>query len=377
MMYGTRVALLFAALLVACSSGLDEVDTPDDDSTEFEVDPRLAEEVPIGETNEPGETKEDGFWHNGEEDFSEICKEIPYVEPLEDPEITISIDGRSLHLVDRAGDYDAVFPLGLGRIGSSGESLTPISTNRRDELFYARADESPIEDASTSDRRRWAWNYSCRIWSGKKYNNPASGNAEYRSYFAGLPFIRLEGTSRAVYGLHGPIDNYWRENGGELYRGYVSGGCVRMDPDDLVEVFGRIAGHKTPTRIQTEIEFDDDGLSVDPQRFMNSGCQQDSDCLAEGAVCADHPDGSGGFCTKPCQQQSDCPIMENDIVGSIGVWSFCIDDNEGVTEGPGYCVIEGNAKTNNNCRSYPGSFVRKSLSVVDDDSRTYSVCALP
>jgi lipoprotein-anchoring transpeptidase ErfK/SrfK len=359
------------SLAIACS----ETTGPDD---EFEIDPRLAEEVPIGETNEPGELKEDGFSHNGEEDFSEECKPIPDVEPLEDPEIVVSVDGRSIRLFDNAGDYERVFPVGLGKVRADGTSRTPLSEDEQSGVFYARADAEPVVDGSTSSRRRWAWNYSCRIWSGSKYNNPLSGEEEYRSYFAGLPFIRLEGTDRAVYGFHGPINNYWRENGGELYRGYVSGGCLRMDPDDLVELYGRILGHKTPVRIQQAIDVDEEtGLSVDANRFANAGCIQDSDCDFEGAKCVEHPDGSGRFCTRPCEQQSDCPIQENDIVGSIGVWSFCIDDEHDLVETPGYCVIEGNGKTNNNCKSYPANFEKRQLPTLDEGSDTYSVCAVP
>jgi hypothetical protein len=178
--------------------------------------------------------------------------------------------------------------------------------------------------------------------------------------------------------MHGPINNYWKENGGELYRGYVSGGCVRMRPEDVAEVFGRILGHKTPARIQQDFDFDDEtGLAHDPDRFVNADCLDDSDCGFEGAICAQHPDGERGFCTKPCEQQSDCPIQENGIVGSVGVWSFCVDDERGVVDAPGYCVIEGNSKTNNNCQSYPAEFTKRSLPALGDDSGTHSVCALP
>lgn len=368
------------SLLALCLLAASSCASPDDGGVVIDdtpVDPRLAEELPIGDTNEPGTGKGDDFQHNGEVDYSETCKPLPDVEPLEDPEIVVSIDGRTVHLRDRASDYDRVFPVGLGKIGSDGESLTPISTGRPNGLFYARADVAPLEDGATSDRRKWAWNYSCRIWSGTKYYNPATDEQNYRSYFAGLPFIRLDGPDNAVYGLHGPIDNYWRENGGELYRGYVSGGCSRMDPDDLRELFGRIAGHKTPTRYQTEIEFDANGLAVDSDRFIGAHCLQDSDCADPGAVCASDPSSEFSFCTMPCEQNSDCPIRENDIVSSIGVLSFCVDDDHDVVPSSGYCVIEGNSKTNNSCRSYPANFSKQRLPLIDDAARTVSVCALP
>ncbi len=363
-------ALLIALVLVpACG-------TPTEDGVDVVADPRLSEELSVGETNEPNAGKDDDFRHNGEEDFSENCKPIPEVEALEDPEIIVSIDGRTLHLRDRASDYDRVFPVGLGKIGSSGESLSPVSTNTRDGLWVVRADNALV-DGATVDRRKWAWNYSCRHWSGTKYYNPASQREEFRSYFAGLPFLRFEGPNSPVYGMHGPIDNYWRENGGELYRGYVSGGCTRMDPDDLVEVYGRIRGTETPVRVQTAIEFDEAGLSIDSDRFMGAHCMQDADCADPGAVCATHPTSEFSFCTAPCAQNSECPIRPNEIVGSIGVLSFCVADTKGVVDGDGYCVVEGNGKTNNDCRSYPAPLTKQRLALLDDADRRVSVCALP
>lgn len=368
-----RLPTILTALVfsVACGESGDEP-AP---TQQVEVDPRLAEELDIGERNEPGSTKEDNFSHNGEEDFSELCKPIPDVEPLVDPEITISIDGRTLHLVDRGGDYDAVFPVGLGKIGSSGSSLTPVSTSRPDEVFYARADVAPAIDGATPATRKWAWNYSCRIWSGSKYYNPRSGRDEYRSYFAGLPFIRLDGPRTAAYGIHGPIDNYWRENGGELYSGYVSGGCIRMEADDLVEVFARINGSKTPVRIQQDVERpSEDALAVDDDRFINSECLVDEDCADEGTVCVPHPGGGRSFCTKPCETQVDCPIRENDIVGSIGIWSYCVADTHDLVATSGMCAIEGNTKTNNRCKSYDNDFRQSREDVIEGPIPATYVC---
>lgn len=366
-----RASLLFCfALSLGCAAD----DSSNDDVTN-EVDPRLSEELPVGESNEPGTGKGDEFAHNGEEDFSEICKEIPELEPLNSPQITVSIDGRTLRLEDLDGEYNKVFPVGLGKIGGDGESLTPSGEETVEGLFYTRTDLQALEDGATSDRRKWAWNYSCRIWSGTKYYNPLTGGEEYRSYFAGLPFIRLEGVAPAVYGIHGPIDNYWREDGGELYQGYVSGGCTRMDPDNLVELYALIRGHRTPVYVQREIEFDEDGLAVDNDRFIGSHCLQDSDCADPGASCVETEASGAGFCTMPCSQQTDCPIRDNDILGSIGVWSYCVDDDQDLFETDGYCVIEGNPKTNNNCRSYPAQFEKKRLSIVGEDLRR-NVCAL-
>jgi hypothetical protein len=149
-----------------------------------------------------------------------------------------------------------------------------------------------------------------------------------------------------------------------------------MDPDDLVEVAARIAGHKTPARIQRELEFDADGLAVDSDRFMGAHCFQDSDCADSGAICATHSSSEFGFCTVPCEQSSECPIRENNILGSIGVLSFCVADGGDVVSTPGYCVIEGNRKTNNDCRGYPAALSKQRLSLLDDADRAVSVCAL-
>lgn len=359
--------IAIALLAFGCSETADET---------AEVDSRLLDELPIGDTNEPGTGKGDDFRHNGEDDFSETCKPIPEVEPLNDPEIVISVKGRTVRLFDNDGDYNEVFSVGLGKI-EDGTSLTPTSEDSEDGVFYVRGDWTQITDSESSDNRRWAWNYSCRIWSGSTYYNPRSDASEYRSYFAGLPFLRLQGSPRAVYGLHGPIDNYWRENGGELYRGYVSGGCSRMQPDDLLELAGRIRGHKTKVTVQQEIEFDEDGLSVDSDRFAGAHCFEDSDCADEGALCVNDPNSDYNFCTVPCDESSACPIRENEIVGSIGVWSYCVADTNDLVPTSGYCAVEGNNKTNFSCKSYPSEFEKVRLPLVDNPDVTRSVCAVP
>ena len=57
------------------------------------------------------------------------------------------------------------------------------------------------------------------------------------------------------YAIHGPIDNYRAANGGNLRRGYVSHGCVRMAAADVLEVYARIKGvASVPVHVQREPE---------------------------------------------------------------------------------------------------------------------------
>src|SRR3954451_23247941 len=48
------------------------------------------------------------------------CKPIPKVDALVAPEIVLSLDVLTLHLRDRAGSYDRVFPIGPGAIDEKG-----------------------------------------------------------------------------------------------------------------------------------------------------------------------------------------------------------------------------------------------------------------
>lgn len=371
----TRCAAFLAAFmfLVGCAESMQPTEPGESGPSDEEL---LSQEAEIGETNEPGGDKSDDFYHHGEQDYSEQCKPIPDVPPLEKPMIIISLDGLSLHLYDRAGDYDRVFKIGVGRIGNDGESLTPTSTDDENGLFYVRADKPAVEDASNSSNRRWAWNYSCRIWSGKRYYNPASGHNEYRSYFAGLPFLRFEGPQPAAYGMHGPISNYWRESGGTLRRGYVSGGCIRMENQAITEIFARIQGHRVPVRLQKKVERRDDGLPVNPDRFMNARCNTDADCADPGAICVDDPQGGGKFCTKPCESTSECPARDPGVVGKDpSRRSACVKADLGATDAAGYCMTVADEAANNGCQRFGRRFDAASLPLAESGHDHATVCA--
>lgn len=284
------------------------------------------DELPIGAIDD---LKLDGDWRH-----ATTCKEIPEVTPLADPYIVISLDGLTLHLVDRAGDYDRVFPIGPGA-AEDGVSLTPVSTGASQGVFYTRTDLRPTQDGPTPDQRRWGWNESCRIWW-------TSESGQKVPVFAGLPFIRLEGPPVAGYGIHGPIDSYTRVDGGTLRRGYVSHGCVRMAAVDIVEVYARIQGHRAPVRIQKAVERDADDRAVDvPDPWLLAECRDDADCPYEGGVCRANPYSGRGFCTKDCDLY--CPDRQGYPV------SFCVDDP--ADPAAGICTLRSTPESNA-CRRF-------------------------
>ena len=313
--------LSLPALLLACDA---ETAVPaDPPSTEGE-----GEELAVGDIED---LKSDGVWTHAVQ-----CKPIPTLEPLTDPAITVSLDGLTLHLVDRAGDYDEIFPIGPGSI-SGDESLTPVSTGAPGGVFWARADRAATQDGPTPAERRWGWNESCRVWW-------RSESGQDVPVFAGLPFIRLEGPPSAGYGLHGPIDNYTMSSGGTLRRGYVSHGCVRMQAEDIVEVYALIQGHRTPVRIQKAIERRDDDRAVDVEdRWFQSECREDADCTYPGGACKHNPYSGRGFCTQACSRY--CP----DKAGYPT--SFCVVDPDSTSQG--MCVLRP-ASIWNGCARFEG-----------------------
>ena len=289
--------------------------------TEVSVQPiseeshRWDEELSVGLVDDPDDMKADGWGHALE------CKDMPYVQPLTDPAIVISLDGLTLHLIDRAGTYDRVFPVGVGAV-EDGESLTPVSTNRSEGVFYTRTDLAPTFDGPTPAQAQWGWNQQCRIWWTDE-------DGERVPVFAGLPFIRLQGPSSSGYGIHGPIDRYRQTDGGDLRRGYVSHGCIRMEAADLAEVYGRISGSRAPVRIQEAIERRSDGRAVDVEDpWLMGECQQDTDCES-GLFCHDNPYSGRGFCTQTCTKY--CP----DRYGMPT--TFCVTDPD--VGGQGICMF--------------------------------------
>ena len=263
------------------------------------------------------------------------CKAIPAVEPLVSPEIVVSLDGLTLHLRDRAGTYDRVFPVGVGAI-DGGTSKTPLGQ------FYTGANTTESSDA------QWGYYYGCKIW----WTDPDTGKAS--PVFAGLPFIRLAGAPTAGYALHGPIDAFTSPSGGSLRRGYVSHGCVRMAAADIVEVYARIRGKsKVPVRIQKAAEHSATGATVDlSARFIGAACNADGDCNYAGGVC------HAGSCTLPCTR--GCP----DRAGEAP--TFCAAD--------GRCVPQASTTWNDDCARYGGRLA-KTTTTRPDKSATLAVCA--
>jgi lipoprotein-anchoring transpeptidase ErfK/SrfK len=146
------------------------------------------------------------------------------------PEIIVSLDGLTVHFFDRATGFQRVYPAGVG-VKVNGKSITPVG-------HFASG-------ANAAD----PW------WYVARRNVP--------DYFGGFPFLRLTARNRDganTYALHGPITAV-------LQRGYVSHGCVRMQPDDVIRVFWMVKRHpSTPVTIQREVERDAAGNVVDVGR---------------------------------------------------------------------------------------------------------------
>lgn len=316
--------LLGVLLLVLAGCGGDETTggaTP--------AGPAEGEELAIGAIDD---LKADGAWG-----FATECKDIPVVEPLVDPMIVVSLDGLSLHLVDRAGDYDQVFAIGPGAI-EDGTSLTPLSLGTPEGLFHLRMDKPIGAQTTDPDYNPWTLAYSCRIW----WTNNETG--QKIPVFAGLPFMRLEGAPSLAYAIHGPVDSYTLPSGGRLTRGFVSHGCIRMEAADVKEVFGRCLGHKVPVRVQRSIERLADGTAVDiPGPWFLSECVEDADCAYDGGICHANPYSGRGFCTRSCMQF--CPDRSGQPE------SFCVADPD--DDEAGICTLKG-SKLNNHCLRYPG-----------------------
>ncbi len=276
---------------------------------------------------------------------AEKCKPIPKLEPLKSPEIIISLDGLTLHLRDRAGDYDRVFPIGPGAI-ENGKSITPTGT------FYTGSNTTEVSDSS------WGYYYPCRVWH-------IDENKKKTPVFAGLPFIRLAGPPTAGYGIHGPIDQFTAPNGGSLRRGYVSHGCVRMSAADIVEVYARIRGKsRTPVRIQQLVERSNDGNAVDlPNRWIGSECLSSDDCNFDGGACR-IPEGANiGTCTRACTR--GCP----DRAGEAP--TFCVKDP---ASGAGMCVPQASTTFNDRCDRYAGRIALATSVPRADNSARADVC---
>ncbi len=306
--------LLSTVLCITACSEDKQPATP----TVVDATPEGGQDIQVGLVDGSLAGKADGTWG-----AATTCKPIPEVEPLNDPMIVVSVDGLTVHLFDRQGDYDRVFRTGVGAKNSLGVSLTPTSDNQPEGVFWAHTDKPVSNDSA--DHSVWSWNMSCRMW----WTNPDNG--EKIPVFGGLPWIRLEGPRTLGYGLHGPIDNFTAPSGGSLRRGYVSHGCMRMAAEDIVEVWGRIQGHKVPVRIQQAPELDKDGAVLEVEEpWMLSPCQEDSDCGFDQGICNTNVYSGQGYCTRTCE--STCPDKRGYPE------TFCVADPD--KEDQGICTLK-------------------------------------
>jgi hypothetical protein len=171
--------------------------------------------------------------------------EIPLDLPeLERPEIIVSLATNTVHLFDRATGFSAIYPTGPGRLGNSGRSITPKG-------FFKTGPD-------TSD----SWYYIARRY--------------LPDYFGGFPFLRLNtrnSQGHHTYGLHGPITYTCPDDRSScplterqwfLVHDYVSAGCLRMEADDIVDLFWMVRNHpSTPVTIFDGVELDAVGQVVD------------------------------------------------------------------------------------------------------------------
>jgi len=237
----------------------------------------------------------------------------------------VSLQGLTLHLFDESTGYDRVFPIGPGALETNPSS--PIFGESRSyyPLYqYGRQDFTVNRAASTP----------CKIW----WTDPDTGRKS--PVFAGLPFLSWSGN----YGIHGPIDNYRASNGGNLRRGFVSHGCIRMEAADILELYARTKGiANLRVHVQREAERTADGVRVDlAQRWVGAECTADSDCNFDGGYCHANTVSGRGFCTMACERS--CP----DRAGNPE--TFCVANPDSATR-EGMCVPKA-SNVNYECRPY-------------------------
>jgi len=277
-----------------------------------------AADLPLGDVE--GDVKADGNGWGSALD----CKAIPQVDPLMRPQITVSLDGLTLHLVDAATGYDRVFPIGPGRV-----DLTETDAEYRESLTYEpiiahRTDDFAITPASS---------VACKTW----WTDPETGDKA--PVFAGLPFMSWSGN----YAIHGPIDNFRAINGGTLRRGFVSHGCVRMEAADVLEVYGRISTlPSVPVHVQRERERDADGTTVDlSAKWIGAACSDDNECGYANGFCATNHLSHTRFCSAHCTQYC------SDRTGYAP--TFCVADPD--HDSQGMCLPRA-VDQNFECRPY-------------------------
>jgi hypothetical protein len=292
---------------LACAS---DDGAPGDDSD--------AGDLSVGELGE-SDGKADGNWG-----AALTCKTPPSLPRLPRPQIIVSIDGLTLRLVDKTVGFDKVFPVGVGARDTDPTSLTYGESLSYYPLAAYGKQDFVIKPSTIQP---------CKTW----WTDPASG--EKLPVFAGLPFLSWSG----AYAIHGPIDNYRATSGGNLRRGYVSHGCIRMEAADVLEVYARIKGvASVPVHVQREVERTADGPRTDvASKWIGSECRVDADCNFTGGFCRANKLSGRGACTVRCT--TTCA----DRAGQPA--TFCVADPEAA--GKGMCVPKHTA-VNADCRPY-------------------------
>jgi hypothetical protein len=303
----TRSLRLLAAVAVAAAACA----TPTDPA-----DSIAQQDLPLGDAPQGSSS---GGWG-----YALQCKPVPSLPSLSQPQITVSIEGLTLHLVDPASGYDKVFPIGPGAIEND-----PNSPNYGESKTYEPLLANPSGDFAITPSSI----QPCKTW----WTDPATGQRS--PVFAGLPFMSWNG----AYAVHGPIDNFRAANGGNLRRGFVSHGCVRMEAADVLEVYARIKSvASTPVHVQREPERAADGTRVDvPAKWIGAECGSDGDCNFSGGVCKFNAFAQRGFCTAHCS--STC----TDRAGQPT--TTCVADPDDATSG--ICIPRMNSQ-NQDCRPY-------------------------
>ncbi|HEY3353214.1 MAG TPA: L,D-transpeptidase [Polyangia bacterium] len=297
-----------------------------------------ADDLPLGDQG-ADDMKADGDWG-----AALTCKPVPDLPRLANPKIFVSLQGLTLRLVDAGAGFEKVFPIGPGamdlKAGSStyGESLSyyPLKATGGQDFVITPDGITP-----------------CKTW----HTDAATGQRS--PVFAGLPFLSWFGS----YGIHGPIDNYRAPNGGNLRRGFVSHGCLRMEAADVLEVYARIKGvARVPVHVQREPERDGQGRRVDvPDRWIGAECDADADCNFTGGVCRPNAFSGRGYCaarcTSSCADKAGYPT------------TFCMADPDAA--GQGLCVTKETPQ-NYGCR--PLDHFEPQARSRPDGSATATVC---
>ena len=328
-----RIALLACPVLLTLAIGCQPM------GGEFE-DP-LAEgvDLPLGEMPD---TKADGSWGH-----ALTCKDIPQRPAMVDPLITISLNGLTIEVKDRASNFSKVYPVGVGSINDVGGQSTSDESLTMFPVHVTKGNDFTIKTATID---------SCRKW----WTDPDTGKKS--PVFAGLPFIRFYG----AYGIHGPITNFTAENGGNLKRGYVSHGCVRMEAADVAELWAYIKDTpEVPVRLQKAVQRRNDGTAVDiPQKWLLSECQVDSDCNYEGGLCKTNALSGRKFCTAACSRYCDYDKFGYPT-------TFCIDDPD--DSSTGYCTYKSSA-FDNACRRFDHFQQERNVSRFGESYKKATVC---